>query len=64
MQYDYSVQYNNVQGAWQLNWSSFDPERPHQMKGDVVICDSLDEAIETLRGFVAQHEPSRLDDVV
>ena len=64
MQYEYSLHYNDVQRTWQVNWVCFDPDRPHQMKGDIAICRSFDEAIESIRGFVAQLDPDRLDDIV
>lgn len=64
MQYEYSVHFNEVQQAWQVNWVCFDSERPHNMKGDVVVCDSMEEAIETIRRLVAQFEPDRLNDIV
>lgn len=61
MRYEYSLHYNETRRAWQVTWISFTRDTPHQMKGDVVICNSFDEAIAQVRDFVAQLEPDRPD---
>ncbi len=63
MQYEYSVHYNEVQHAWLVTWTGFDQDRPHQMKGDVVICNPFDEAIASLRSFAARFDSDRVDAV-
>ena len=61
MQYDYSLHYNDVQHAWQVTWSCYDLDNPHKMKGDLALCNSFEEAIASMRSFVAQFESERLD---
>ena len=63
MQYDYSLHYNDVQNAWLVAWTSHDPDHPHKMKGDLVICGSFEQAVMSMRNFVAEFESHRLDAV-
>ena len=63
MRYEYSLHYNEIKHAWQVTWTGFDEDAPHQMKGDVVLCDSFDNAIEQIRRFAAGLEPDRSDAV-
>ncbi len=63
MQYEYSLLYNETRHAWQVTWMGFNQNTPHQMKGDVVICDSFDEAIAQIRDFAVRLEPGRSDAV-
>ncbi len=59
MEYEYSIQFNEIRQAWQVTWTGFNQDTPHQMKGDVVLCDSFDEAIAQIRTFAAQLDPDR-----
>ena len=63
MKYEYSIHYNDVQNKWQVSWTGFDMDRPHSMKGDVVISGSFNDAIEAIRTFAAQLESDRVDAV-
>ncbi len=60
MRYEYSLFYNDVQNAWQVVWTGFDKDSPHQMKGDVELCGTFDEAVALLRRYAGQFEPERL----
>ncbi len=63
MRFEYSLHYNEIKHAWQVTWTGFDQDAPHRMKGDVVLCDSFDIAIEQIRGFASRLEPDRSDAV-
>ena len=60
MRYEYSLFYNDVQGAWQVVWTGFDEDTPHQIKGDVELCTTFDEAVALLRRYATRFEPDRL----
>jgi hypothetical protein len=60
MQYSYSIGFNDVQSAWTASWTGHDPEHPHQMKGNLEICNSFDEGMEKVRDFATEFEPQIL----
>ena len=60
MKYEYSVSFNSFRNKWQVSWTGHDPEHPHQMKGDVVVCNDFHEAINMIRAFVTTLEPELL----
>ncbi len=61
MQYEYSLHYNEVRHAWHVTWMGFDQDR--QMKGDVVFCNSFEDAISTIRSFAIRLEPDHVNTI-
>ena len=63
MRYEYSIHYNEVQFQWQVTWTGHDPDHPHKMEGDVVLCPTFEEAIALIRTFASRYDSERMDAV-